>query len=70
MKVISNKKGSLRDAIVANCTARVDHVPISWDFGSPALSQVEWPISEYEIAKNEILAIGQMNWPNETIRWI
>lgn len=60
-KIISQKAESLRAAIDADRAARVDPVPISWDFDSPA-PLVEWDIFEYEIVTNPVLGIDQIIW--------
>ncbi|KAG7364496.1 peptidase M14 carboxypeptidase family protein [Nitzschia inconspicua] len=59
LKVVSEKSDSLRTAINADRAARVDPVPIAWDYDSPA-PMVEWPIFEYEVVTNPVLGIQQM----------
>ncbi|KAG7346873.1 peptidase M14 carboxypeptidase family protein [Nitzschia inconspicua] len=61
LKVVSEKSDSLRAAIDADRAARVDPVPIAWDYDSPA-PMVEWPIFEYEVVTNPVLGIQQMVW--------
>ena len=60
-KIISEKTDSLRRAIEIDRAARVDPVPIVWDYDSPA-PLVEWPIFEYEVITNRVLGIKQMKW--------
>ena len=64
--IVSQKSDSLRSAIEADRAARVDPVPIAWDYDDPA-PMVEWPIFEWEIVKNPVLGIDQIIWSDKPI---
>lgn len=66
LKVLSEKSDSLRVAIDADRAARVDPVPITWDYDTPA-PMVEWPIFEYDIVTNPVLGIQQIIWSDVSL---
>lgn len=66
VKIIGEEQESLQLAIGADRSARVDPVPVAWDFNDPA-PMVEWDIFEYEVVKNEVLGIDQMIWTNKPL---
>lgn len=60
-KIVGENAESLREVIAADRAARVNPVPISWDYDDPA-PMMDWDIHEYEVVTNEVLGIDQMIW--------
>merc|ERR1712151_1034177 len=61
MDISGSKKDSLVAAIAADKTARVDPVPIAWDYDNPS-PMVDFLGMEYSTTINEELGIEQMIW--------
>ncbi len=64
--IVGDKAESLRRAIAADRAARIDPVPIAWDYDDPA-PQVAFKSFKYEIVKNETLGIDQIVWSDEPV---
>ena len=61
--IVMERVDSLRTAIKADQAARIDPVPIAWEYDDPA-PQVQWDIFDYEVVTNPVLGIHQMVWTN------
>merc|ERR1712151_1248506 len=61
MDISGSKKDSLVTAIAADKTARLDPVPIAWDYDNPP-PMVDFLGMEYSTTINEELGIEQMIW--------
>jgi hypothetical protein len=61
LTIVGKNKYSLVSAINTDRFARVDPVPIAWDYDEPA-PIVEFLGNEYEIVTNEVLGIDQIVW--------
>ncbi|KAL3914139.1 MAG: hypothetical protein SGARI_000283 [Bacillariaceae sp.] len=66
LTIVGEKKDSLKTAMAADKAARVDPVPIAWDYDDPP-PMVEWPIFNYSIVTNPILGIDQIIWTDEPL---
>jgi hypothetical protein len=65
-KVVSEKADSLRAAIAADREARVDPVPIAWDYDIPAPT-VDFDMYNYSIVANPTLGINQIIYAQDPI---
>ncbi|MBO9433311.1 hypothetical protein J7394_03780 [Ruegeria sp. R13_0] len=61
LNIVGNKAASLRKAIAMGRTARLDPVPIAWDFDDPA-PQVQYDAFTYDVRRNPVLGIDQITW--------
>jgi len=59
--IVMERVDSLRTAIKADQAARIDPVPIAWEYDDPA-PQVQWDIFDYQVVTNPVLGIQQMVW--------
>jgi hypothetical protein len=66
MGIVGDKASSLRAAIEADRTARIDPVPIAWDYDTPA-PQVDFASFAYEIVKNQAIGIDQIVWSSDPV---
>ncbi len=64
LTIVGEKVKSLRAAIAADQAARIDPVPIAWDFEKPA-PQVNYDAFDHEIIRNSALGIDQIVWGQE-----
>jgi murein tripeptide amidase MpaA len=65
-KVVSEKADTLREAIEADRAARIDPVPIAWDYDDPA-PIVDFDVYNWSIVMNPVLGIEQIIYTDEPI---
>ncbi|KAL7486234.1 hypothetical protein ACHAW6_011836 [Cyclotella cf. meneghiniana] len=66
VKIVTEQTESLRQAIDADRSARIDPVPIAWDYLEPA-PIVDFDIYNYSIVTNEVLGIEQIIYTDEPV---